>query len=328
MRDAVIEAALDLLLGIGFSVGCIVVYIPQHVNCWKLKSAEGLSIWTILLCTVSNVTLFLASLLEDYPKIAAACDQHNDDRALCILRTINESVPAFQNLLAILTGIPTYAFYYFCFGKPETTSSSSSSTAVIGSGAQHRLEVNATAFTWVLVGTLAAVSFWSLFGIHNDDPSFTRDLMEWLSFTAALANVCQWIPQVECTWSAGHEGVLSVAALAFAVVGDGLLAAFWVQSTKESAWICATLATDAIMQLILIVIIWHYRRKRRLVAVVEQQPDVAAAVTSLENGDLSTPLLDEEEPELAGERHGRLIGERPSFDEELTPPPPPEEDVL
>ena len=204
----------------------------------------------------------------------------------------------------------------------------SSSAAIIGSGAQHRLEVNATAFTWVLVGTLAAVSFWSLFGLHHEgggDP-FTRDLMEWLSFTAALANVCQWIPQVECTWSAGHEGVLSVAALAFAVVGDGLLAAFWVKSTNESAWICATLATDAIMQLILIVIIWHYRRKRRLVAVIEQQPDVAAA-TSLENGDLSTPLLDEEEPELAGERHGRLIGERPSFDEELTPPPT-EEDVL
>ena len=66
MRDAVIEASLDLAVGLGFCLGCLAVYLPQHVRCWTLRSADGLSIWTILLCTCSNVTLFLASLLEDY----------------------------------------------------------------------------------------------------------------------------------------------------------------------------------------------------------------------------------------------------------------------
>lgn len=292
MRDAVLDASLDLALGVGFSLGCVLVYIPQHYRCIRQRTAEGLSIWTILLCTVSNVTLLLASLLADYDKIIDAYHQEDVDLKLRLLRALNEATPSLQNFLSVFTGTPTYAIYYFYF----------TSTAVVGARAQehhheqqqHRWEVIATGVTWVLCGTSTAISIWALSMIpDHQDSTINNDLVKFWGTTAALTNAVQWIPQIECTWSAGHEGVLSLAALVLAVVGDGLLVLFWVESTDESPWICATLGSDAVMQFILIALLVHYRRKRsrdgtssNLQQQVHDNND--------DDGDLVTPLLPEE----------------------------------
>jgi uncharacterized protein with PQ loop repeat len=58
--------ATDFIIGCGFLLGLILQNVPQHYQCWKHRSAQGLSLGYILICTVSNVTITLASLMGDY----------------------------------------------------------------------------------------------------------------------------------------------------------------------------------------------------------------------------------------------------------------------
>jgi len=303
MRDSVLDATLDLALGIGFSLGCVLVYIPQHLQCIRQRTAEGLSIWTILLCTVSNVTLLLASLLADFDKINDAYHAENEDLKLRLLHALNEATPSLQNFLSILTGIPTYAIYYFCFTSNNTNRTNNTVRSRPDEHhheQQHRWEVIATGVTWVLCGTATAITIWALLMIpDHQDSTFINELVKFWGATAAVTNAVQWIPQIECTWSAGHEGVLSLAALVLAVVGDGLLGLFWVESTDESPWICATLGSDAVMQFILIVLLVHYRRKRSRDETSSSQQQ-GQQVRDNDN-DLGTPLLQEEHAHANGD---------------------------
>ncbi|CAB9508875.1 expressed unknown protein [Seminavis robusta] len=66
----IIEAG-DFVIGCGFLLGFILMNVPQHYLCWKYRSAEGLSLAYILICTISNVTITLASLMGDYHFIIA-----------------------------------------------------------------------------------------------------------------------------------------------------------------------------------------------------------------------------------------------------------------
>lgn len=88
-------------------------------------------------------------------------------------------------------------------------------------------------------------------------------MLEGWGSTAALTNMILYIPQIITTYRAQHEGVLSLASLWISVIGDGLLAIFWVISAGESVWVYMSLAADAGMQLILIVMIMRFRRERK-----------------------------------------------------------------
>jgi len=85
-------------------------------------------------------------------------------------------------------------------------------------------------------------------------------------------------------------------------LGCGVLTSFWVQSTDESPWIYATLATNAVMQLILIGIILYYRRKRsgdeagaHVRINSDNSFDDPRSIGTSNNRDLATPLLSNEE---------------------------------
>lgn len=286
MTDAVDDpkAAVDLLIGLVICAGIIASYIPQHVQCLKLRSAKGLSLWTILICTISAVTITLASLLADWHRIqAAAVPQDDVSLQLRLLQTVNACMPTFQNLISVCFGIPFYAIYYFRFGSRDNTNTEQAVTnedLTPRGGSKHRFEVVATAYTWMLAALTIAGSVWVIL-VFGSSP-FLTDLMEFLGAIAALTNTVQWIPQIDTTWNAQHEGVLSLTSLLFAVVGDLILVAFWIKSNGESVWIYMTLAADAAMQLILIAMVLYFRRKRRRANVT--------ADDQVDNG-LSTPLL-------------------------------------
>ena len=72
----VLEAA-NLVVGLGFCLGILLMNFPQHYQCWKHRSAEGLSLAYILICTISNVTLWLATLLGDYNTILEIAINYN-----------------------------------------------------------------------------------------------------------------------------------------------------------------------------------------------------------------------------------------------------------
>lgn len=153
-----IGAGANLMVGLGFIFGSFVMNFPQHYECWKHRSAEGLSLAYILLCTISNVLLWLATLLGDYNEIIAIAtganatvignetsapsldvewdgpvdtssrmllaplwDQEQDINMtlLQIINTLNAMMPTFQNFIMVLIGVPSLIFYYFLFSKPQ-----------------------------------------------------------------------------------------------------------------------------------------------------------------------------------------------------------------
>jgi uncharacterized protein with PQ loop repeat len=294
MTDAVaIAAEVDLLVGLVICIGIIASYVPQHVQCLKLHSAEGLSLWTVLICTLSGSALTLACFLSDFFSIQDAALNQDVSLALRILQTMRVCMPTFQNLLSVCFGIPTYAIYYFWFSAIPRVNADSEEHETTNyeliprDGSKHRFEVVAAAMTWMMVALEIAVSVWALL-ILEPNSYFTKDLVKFYGVTAALCNTVQWIPQIDKTWSAQHEGVLSLAVLIFSVVGDVILLAFWIRGTDESGWVDITLVSDAGMQMILIAMILHFRRKRRqhLVAGELDERMMGAPLLSLpdENG--------------------------------------------
>jgi len=61
--------AVNLVIGLGFCLGIILMNVPQHYLCWKHRSADGLSLAYILICTLSNFALVLATFMADYHTI-------------------------------------------------------------------------------------------------------------------------------------------------------------------------------------------------------------------------------------------------------------------
>lgn len=154
-----IGAGANLMVGLGFVFGSFVMNFPQHYECWKHRSAEGLSLAYILLCTISNVLLWLATLLGDYNEIIAIATGANatlivnetsapsldaqwdgpvdtssrmlllgslsdteedfNMTLLQIINTLNAMMPTFQNFIMVLIGVPSLIFYYFLFSKPQ-----------------------------------------------------------------------------------------------------------------------------------------------------------------------------------------------------------------
>lgn len=278
MTSALVAAVIDLLVGLVISVGIGASYLPQHVSCWKQKSAKGLSLWTVLISTVSASCMVLASLLSDYESIQAAAVNQDVRLPLRILRSLNAAMPTFQNLVCVGLGIPTYAIYYFWFAPTisrEQDEVSLTSEESPRDRPKHRVDVVATAMTWMLVALALAVSVWALLTTPESSLTTAADsdivvvLMKFWGGTAAFTNVVQWIPQIDTTWRAQHEGVLSLVALTSAVVGDFLLGAFWIISKGETVWVYGTLAADAAMQTVLLGMILQFRRRRRLYAVEE-----------------------------------------------------------
>ena len=111
----------DFIIGSGFLLGIIVMNIPQHYLCIKHRSADGLSLAYILLCTISNATLFLASFANDYEWISKTISARNSTEGLLIhlLRIGNACMPSIQNLLSLLIGVPCLLVYYFWFSQPQ-----------------------------------------------------------------------------------------------------------------------------------------------------------------------------------------------------------------
>ena len=64
-----VTVGMEVMVGLGFCVGILLMNIPQHYLCWKHRSADGLSLAYILICTISNATLALATIMGDYNEI-------------------------------------------------------------------------------------------------------------------------------------------------------------------------------------------------------------------------------------------------------------------
>jgi hypothetical protein len=166
-------------------------------------------------------------------------------------------------LLTIVLGTPTYVLYYFWFVRREldTPVTPGSSQVHTVNSSLHRLEVIVAASTWLFVAVAIAGSVWVLV-IYDYSSSFAAGLSKFWGIVAAATNTIQWIPQIDATWSAQHEGVLSAASLIISVLVDFFVAAFWIAGPKESIWIYLSLATDAVLQVVLIGMIFFFRIKR------------------------------------------------------------------
>lgn len=144
----------QLLIGLMFCLGNIIVNIPQHYLCWKYRSAEGLSLAYILITTISDSTLFLASLVGDFDTIIEIATNSNTSNTttttdaaytmdtnagdsiaaslndnplfpptiLRLMWTLNACMPTLQNFLSFLTGTGSLIFYFFWFSQPEPIS--------------------------------------------------------------------------------------------------------------------------------------------------------------------------------------------------------------
>jgi PQ loop repeat len=113
-------AVVTFLIGLLLCLGIFASYVPQHVECMLLRSADGLSIGTILISSVSCTAATLASLLGDWHAIRTTVVPRGDVGFFVrFLQTVNVCMPTFQNLMTVVVGTPTYAIYYFGFARPE-----------------------------------------------------------------------------------------------------------------------------------------------------------------------------------------------------------------
>jgi uncharacterized protein with PQ loop repeat len=279
------EVFINFLIGVLLCVAILASYVPQHVECMHWRSTQGLSLWTVLISSVSCAAATLSSLLGDWRSIKAATLPQDDTSFLLrLLQISNASMPTFQNLITVVAGTPTYILYYFCFARREmVTRASSSRIPLYFDSSMHRLEVTVAASTWVSVAVAVAGSVWVLV-IFGSGSSFPAGLSKFWGIVAAVSNTIQWIPQVDATWSAQHEGVLSATSLIISVLVDILVAAFWIIGPRESFWIYMSLATDAFLQILLIGMIYFFRIRRRDVGCEHE-------ANSMSDSSLSNPLL-------------------------------------
>lgn len=258
------EVIVNFLIGVVLCVAIVASYVPQHFECLQLRSSQGLSLWTILISSMSCAAATLSSLLGDWHTIrAAALSRNNKNDLLRALQISNASMPTFQNLLTVVVGTPTYALYYFWFVHRELVSPvAHSRIQVYVESSLHRLDVIFTASTWLTVIIATAWSVWVLV-VFDSSSLLAAGLSKFWGITAAVTNAIQWIPQIGASWSAQHEGVLSAASMIISVLVDVLVAVFWIIGPKEPIWIYMSLATDAFFQIILIGMIFFFRIKRR-----------------------------------------------------------------
>lgn len=283
---------------VDFLIGCIlcfvifVSYIPQHVECIQLRSSKGLSLWTILLSSTSCTFAFLSTLLSDYHTIhnkgITRYDFDNANHTTSLLVRIlfitNACMPTIQNLITIVAGTPTYALYYFYFShQQQPTENSELRLQPIGDGRKHRFEVSITVITLLMVILAVSGSIWALI-MFGPSSNVVFALAKIWGVASAVTNTVQWIPQIDATWMAQHEGILSMWSLIISVLSDILVATYWAFGPGESVWVYLSNATDATLQLVLIGMICCFRLRRRRIAANDFRNDNSV-------GSLSRPLL-------------------------------------
>jgi hypothetical protein len=280
---------------IGSILCCIILasYVPQHVECIQLRSAQGLSLWTILLSSTSCSFAFLSTLLSDYHNILNVgttryvYDRANHTTSL-LIRTLfiaNACMPTIQNAITIVVGTPTYAMYYFYFSQQRQQPNENVELLYqrTRDGKKHRFEVIATVITWLVVFLALSGSIWVLV-MFGPSSNVVLVLAKFWGVASAVTNTVQWIPQINATWMAQHEGILSIWSLIISVLADTLVATYWAFGPGESFWVYLSNATDAVLQIVLIGMICYFRLRRRQIAVNDHRNELSVAR-------LSTPLM-------------------------------------
>ena len=291
-KGAIAMEEVDLLVG---GILCVVIltsYIPQHLECLQLRSSQGLSLWTILLSSLSCTFAFLSTLLSDYHSIQASVtthfDDHNDDKRqqlwlIQLLFILNACMPTIQNAITIVAGTPTYAIYYFYYSQQPQQQNELSVPQQPIDGTKHRFEVTIAVITWLMVTLTVSGSVWVLY-IFGSTSTAVIALAKFWGVASAVTNTVQWLPQLDATWTAQHEGILSMWSLIISVISDALVAAYWAFGPGETVWVYMSNATDAILQIILIAMICYFRFRRRGVTANNDHHDQRIET-------LSRPLL-------------------------------------
>ena len=293
-KGAIAMEEVDVLIGCILCFVILVSYVPQHLECIQLRSSQGLSLWTILLSSLACTFAFLSTLLSDFQtiqsKVTASYDSdssnHTASLLVRILFIVNACMPTIQNLIAIIVGTPTYAIYYFYFSQQQPNEYSELRYQPIRSGKKHRFEVTVTVITWLVVILALSGSIWILI-LFGPSSNIVSALAKFCGAAAAVTNTIQWVPQIDATWMAQHEGILSMWSLIISVLSDILVATYWAFGPGESFWVYLSNATDAALQVVLIGMICYFRLRRRQIAVNDHRHELR--VDSLSRQLLFTP---------------------------------------
>ena len=92
-----VVAGAEVTVGLGFCLGILLMNLPQHYLCWKHRSAEGLSLAYILICTISNATLALATVMGDYDEIVALASADSTGTAFEVGNATVDTMMAFPD---------------------------------------------------------------------------------------------------------------------------------------------------------------------------------------------------------------------------------------
>jgi uncharacterized protein with PQ loop repeat len=323
-KSNVTDLAVDVVVGLVICAGIVGSYIPQHIACWKARSAEGLSLSTLNFCALSMTTRLLATYLGDHGTIASGSG---------MLEKFDRSMPTLQAAITVMFTYP-YLVYYFTWGTtplpeqiqtPLVDNDNDGDNDMPGIAVTplplplpppQEIETTPTSFnssdtrryaqlcsTVVMLSLVAVATGASVLALARQDLSQQQNQIELWGGVATLTNAIMWIPQIMETWRLQHGGVLSVAALLFSAVGDFVLGAYWVVE-GENVWIWGSLVADSSMQMILIAMVLYYRRR--------DGSNIALSYDLLENGDVPEYDLvlengDDAPEEASGEPEGPSV---------------------
>lgn len=198
---------VQFLIGLQFSVGIVISYLPQHVRIIVRKTSEGLSPNFLLLGSLSSFAAAINIYLVTIP--TRQCCSTSLSKFECI----NALANMFQIMIQAVCCIMILVLCVF-----TTRNSIRESRAEL-----EKLTVNFYAFL-VYAAVNIAIYIKLKADVKNDDLSMLILFADISGLLATIFSITQYIPQLYTTWKIKHAGTLSIPMLCIQVPG-GIL---WV----------------------------------------------------------------------------------------------------
>mmetsp|Transcript_31465 Transcript_31465/g.76771 ORF Transcript_31465/g.76771 Transcript_31465/m.76771 type:complete len:343 (-) Transcript_31465:249-1277(-) len=235
--DVTSTTVINAGMGILFSIAFFVVFIPQHIECYKRKSCAGLSPWLLLLGGISFMFAFFNVLLMDIGTLGACSgDEKYDPEAI---NCIAVASPILQQMLPAITGYPSWYiwFHLYC---PDVL------------WTQHLISLS----IFLTCSTIGAGI--SLYVLFLRDQALIHFVGVIWGIIATITNFVMWFPQIETTIRIKSRGALSVSMLVSTIISDILFTLYLCILANQHWSVWLPQVPDAFQQMLLLALLWHF----------------------------------------------------------------------
>ncbi|GAB5369393.1 hypothetical protein AAMO2058_001400600 [Amorphochlora amoebiformis] len=231
------SVVLNAGVGLFFSLTFFLVFIPQHLECYKRKTCAGLSPYLLLFGGISFMFAFYNVLLMDIDTLGACHgDEVYDPEAINCIAVFS---PILQQALPAITGYPSWYVWYHLYCPPVLW----------------KTHVMSLTIFLAASGMGAVISLYVLF---LDDHELTHLVGTVWGLVATITNFIMWFPQIETTLRLQSRGALSIYTLVSTVISDILFTLYLVVMARQHWSVWMPQVPDAFQQMLILGFLWHF----------------------------------------------------------------------